>query len=85
MTETKLPTIKGIELHDKISIFDYAERINKVLFVHEQFYEAEMVKAGRKLVEEQFKDSITFAKNKERYDQLKGSRDAVQSLRGGTK
>ena len=57
----------------------------KVLLAHEQHAKEMMIRTGKKMVEEQFKDSITFAKNKQEFDYWKGAYERLQALKGEVK
>ena len=61
------------------------ERSDKLLLAHEQHAKEMMIRTGKKMVEEQFKDSITFAKNKQEFDYWKGAYERLQALKGEVK
>jgi hypothetical protein len=77
----ELPTIKDIDWNSKYD----EKQIDEVLLAHEAHAEEMMIRAGKKLVEEQFKDSTTFAKNKQEFDYWKGAYERLQALKGEVK
>ena len=81
LTFSSIPRDRVITLafNEIIKVYD------EVLLAHEQHAKEMMIRAGKKMVEEQFKDSITFAKNKQEFDYWKGAYERLQALKGEVK